>query len=70
MNAMNGVLYTLWLVFIAIGGFQIAVTGRWRSGRWSKRYWTVPTWDRLLGLLIGIVSTAVAIFVTARFFSR
>jgi hypothetical protein len=67
---MNGLVYTLWLVFIAIGSFLTAATGRWRSGRGSKRYWTIPTWGRLLFLLIGSVCTAAAIFVTVRFFSK
>jgi len=70
MNAMYGDLYTLLLVITAIGCFQIAATGKWRSGRASNQYWKVPTWGRLVCLFIGIVATGVAIFFIARFFSR
>jgi hypothetical protein len=67
---MNGLIYTMWLVFIGIGSFQAAASGRLRSGRGSKRYWTIPTWGRVLCLLVGSACTAAAIFVTARFFSK
>jgi hypothetical protein len=66
---MNGVIYTIWAVVIAIGSFRTAATGRWRKGR-SKRYWTIPMWCRLVFLFIGIISTAAAIFAAARYFSR
>jgi len=66
MNAMYGDLYTLLLVITAIGCFQIAATGKWRSGRASNQYWKVPTWGRLVCLFIGIVATGVAIFFIAQ----
>jgi hypothetical protein len=66
---MNGMIYTLWLVFLAIGMFQSAATGKIRQVR-SKRYWTIPTCGRLLCLLIGGGCAAAAVFVTAHFFSK
>lgn len=69
MNEMNGVIYTLGLVFLAIAMFQGAATGKIHRAR-SKRYWTIPAWGRLLCLLIGSVCTAAVILVTVRYFSK
>ena len=66
---MKGVLYTLWLVFLAIAMFQGAATGRIHQAR-SKRYWTVPSWGRLVCLALGLASSGAAIFITVRYFSK
>jgi len=66
---MNGVLYTLWLVFLAIAMIQAAATGKIGRAR-SKRYWTIPSWGRLVCLALGVASSGSAIFITARFFSK
>jgi len=69
MNGMNGVLYILGLVFLAITMFQGAATGKIHLQR-SKRYRTIPTRGRVLCLLIGSVCSTAAIFLTVRFFSK
>ena len=65
---MSGVLYTLWLVFLAITMFQGAAIGRIHQAR-STKYWTVPSWGRVVCLVLGVISSGAAIFITVRFFS-
>jgi hypothetical protein len=65
---MNGVLYTLWLVFLAIAMFQGAATGKIRHAR-SRKYWTIPSWGRVVCLVLGVISSGAAIFITVRYFS-
>lgn len=71
---MNGrVLYPIWLVFLAIGMFQGAATGKIRyGGRGGHSYWkcwTIPSWGRVVCLFLGVISSGAAIFITIRYFS-
>ena len=61
-------LYTLWLVFLAIFMFQGAATGKIHQAR-SRKYWTIPAWGRVVCLVLGVISGGAAIFITARYFS-
>jgi hypothetical protein len=65
---MSGMLSTLWLVFLAITMFQGAATGRIHQAR-SRKYWTLPPWGRVLCLVLGVISSGAAAFITARYFS-
>jgi len=65
---MNGVLYTLSLVFLAIAMFQGAATGKIGRAR-SKKYWTISSWGRVVCLVLGVISSGGAIFITVRYFS-
>jgi hypothetical protein len=65
---MSGVVYTLWLVFLAITMFQGAATGRIHQAR-SKKYWTVPSWGRVVCLVLGVISSGAAVFLIVRYFS-
>jgi hypothetical protein len=65
---MTGVLYTLWLVFLAVTMFQGAATGRIHQAR-SKKYWAVPPWGRVVCLVLGVISSGVAVFIAVRYFS-
>jgi hypothetical protein len=68
MSGMNGVVYTLWLVFLAIAMFQGAATGKIGQVR-SKKYWTIPSWGRVVCVVLGVISSGAAIFITVRYFS-
>jgi len=65
---MNSVIYTLWLVFLAITMFQGAATGKIHQAR-SKKYWPVPSWGRVICLVLRVISGGAAIFMTVRYFS-
>jgi hypothetical protein len=65
---MDGLLYTLWFVFLAVSMFQGAATGKIRHGR-GKSYWSIPFWGRVICLILGLISTGIVIFTTVRYFS-
>ena len=65
----NGILYTLWLVFMALWLFHGAVTGTLRkvSRGGSRNVWKLPIWGQGLCLLAGVGVSAAAVYVFVRY---
>ena len=64
---MIPIVYVIWLAFLALYFFQGAVKGalRKRRGKSVDAVWLIPSWGRLLCLLIssGFAVAAVLVFI-------
>jgi hypothetical protein len=67
---MAYIFYVIWLVFLAMYFFQGAVTGALRKGRGRspEAVWPIPTWSRMLCLILGVTFTTFAALVLLKNF--